>query len=444
MTSAFEARVITCGTDEPPQKFWAVCGLAPRDRTYDGAWYPTGSGTLVRWTDGEEVDHLGIVRARHFISSGGSAGDCVQTDNWYAYFYKCADPPPWPPPAFECISIPGGCEVDGVVRVRVTCFTMASGSFFGTDCVLVGEIEEEDIECLDQVTPMIVASPYDLEVCREQPVYIAGWGRTYDEECELVEARSLHVASNTIDYINCEMNGRNSQIALHAGSCVENGACLPYYNFHDSGGAIAVGMMDGSLRLVGVLIGLGGEFIAARHQFFSDPSGTEYLCQPCRPAPCVDVAGDPETPHGAYTGPDGKVNSSDYTVYALISPYAVNCGCLLDINQDGYAANAPDLSWLAANSSFYPSRMCDRFQWCYGDANLDGRVNQDDEDFVEERLNTSCLCASCPGILHWCQGDLNCDGAIDEDDLSIIASVRSLELDGDVACADVSIGCTPP
>ncbi|MBL8745529.1 MAG: hypothetical protein JNK58_04140, partial [Phycisphaerae bacterium] len=47
---ALPALAVSCGTDQPDQKFWAVCGLAPRDRDYDQDWAPEGSGTLVRWT----------------------------------------------------------------------------------------------------------------------------------------------------------------------------------------------------------------------------------------------------------------------------------------------------------------------------------------------------------------------------------------------------------
>ncbi|MBL8745955.1 MAG: hypothetical protein JNK58_06315 [Phycisphaerae bacterium] len=433
-------RGITRGSDEPPQKFWAVCGLAPRDRTYDEDWVPEGSGTLVRWTDSEEAAHLGIVTVRHFISEGGgSAGDCVQSDNWYAYFYKCMEPPPWPPPAFSCISIPSRCEVDDVVRVRVTCFTMASGAFFGSDCVLVGEIDSEDIECLDQITPMSIASPYDLEVCREQPVFIAGWGRTLEDDCEEVEAHSLHVAASTISSINCEKDGRGGAILLTQGSCVVHGACVPFYSTHDSGGAIAVELLDGSLCLVGVLRGSGGEFIATRHQFFSNPSTAGYLCQPCRSKQCVDLVGMPDEFENP-TPPDGREDCYDYAALQAMSAHRVNCWCVVDVDKDGCGADPQDKFAISLSCSI-GGRDCDRFEWCYGDANLVGRVNQEDEDFIIARLYAECACSSCSASTSWCQGDLNCDGVVDETDLGIVSAVRALEVDGDVACQDVSIGC---
>ncbi|MBL8745441.1 MAG: hypothetical protein JNK58_03700 [Phycisphaerae bacterium] len=370
----------------------------------------------------------------------------MQPDNWYAYFKKCVQPPPWPPPSFQCVY--NACEFDDVVRVRVTCFTIASGSFFSAgDCVFVGEIDEEDLECLSYITPMTIASPYELGLCREAPVFIAGWGKTVDEDCKEVQARSLHVAATTISAINCGMAGRKGAIMLAPGSCVAYESCLPEYRKHDSGGAIAVEMQDGSLRLVGVIAGgTGGELLAVRHQFFEDPSGTEYLCQPCRPVPCVDLAGPPEGGgHGSLTPPDGRMDETDYSVLTanppILSQQPVNCWCMLDVDQDGCAPDAQDVQFVF-NAQLLGGVNCDRFQWCYGDATLDGRVNQADEDFVEARLNTECPCASCPVITHWCPGDLNCDGFVDSSDLAIITAVRALEQDGDVECQDVELGCS--
>lgn len=434
---------MSCGTDQPNQKFWAVCGLAPRARPYDANWEPEGSGTLVQWVDSQNLPQLGIVTIRHLISQGGgSAGQCVQPDNWYAYFKKCVPAPPWPPPTYWCPEDPNPCEIaDDVVRVRVTCFTMASGSFFDDDCVLVGHLDPADVECLSHITPMVVASPYELEMCRDDPVFMTGWGRTLDADCkEVAPTQNLHVAPTTLNSINCKKNGRGGLITLAPGSCVQGGACQPELNLHDSGVAIAVEMSDGTLRLVGVNKG-GGELIASTHQFFSDPNATDYLCMPCRPLPCVDVAGPPTSPHGPYTGPDGFLGAPDYQVYAGIPMHAVNCGCVTDIDQDGCAGDADDLQWLLNASSINPPRECDRFQWCYGDANLDGRVNSLDAALITERLG-ECMCSTCTPILQWCPGDLNCDGMVDSLDSAIVSAVRALEADGDVACQDVNIGCS--
>ncbi|MBL8745949.1 MAG: hypothetical protein JNK58_06285 [Phycisphaerae bacterium] len=435
-----DAHAVTCGTDQPPQKFWAVCGLAPRSRAFDETWAPEGSGTLVRWTDSEEVDHLGIVTIRHFISTGGDPGECVQTDAWYAYFKKCVQPPSWPPPTYWCPEDPNPCELtEEVARVRVTCFTMASGSFFGADCVLVGEIDPEDVECLAYITPMTIATPYELAMCRDDPVFIAGWGRTVDEDCKEVEARSLHVAATTISGINGTPEGRGGAIMIAPGSCVVEGACLPSVRNHDSGGAFAVERGDGSLALIGVTCCFDGSAVlAARHQFFSNPAGSEYLCERCRPTGCVDIVG----PHG---GPPNQQQDVDdrNALASMDHPRAAKCYCMGDLNGNGCIGDAGDIALVSTTAG----QACDSNRGCDGDVDGNGSVNSSDRAIIGAVLSAhegefvcASVCYACPASIEWCQGDINCDGVVNQDDYDELDAL--LTQYGPFTCLWNAPGCT--
>ncbi|MBL8744733.1 MAG: hypothetical protein JNK58_00095 [Phycisphaerae bacterium] len=85
--SVYSAEAVFCGgvPASNDHRFDAVRGLQLRSVDADESWWPKGSGVYVRWTDPmTSTTKVGILTARHFIDTNGSAGQCVQTNLWYA------------------------------------------------------------------------------------------------------------------------------------------------------------------------------------------------------------------------------------------------------------------------------------------------------------------------------------------------------------------------
>lgn len=273
------ARAIQWGTEPTDARFQAVCGLAPRDREFNELWYPEGSGTLVQWVDSLGATKIGIAAARHFIDANKdpASGQCVvAVDDWFAYFEGCVAPPP----GGTCAS---ACTEEGTFRVRVLCWTLAAGAFDASDGVVVGTIEPADMPCLSHIAPIKVASPIELDLCRGDSIWIAGWGETRRPDCTFEMARRLHVANTSLLGIRGQTDGRAGFAFIPDGPC---NPAVPAGANHDSGGGMFVeipGSGGTQLRLFGVFAVSNGGFLAIRHQFFTDPNSTQWLCRPCRP-----------------------------------------------------------------------------------------------------------------------------------------------------------------
>lgn len=120
------AFAVQCGTVPTDTRFRAVCGLQNRDLPTDENWRVEGSGVFVKWTDPVLGLRYGIVSVRHFIDQNGGYGACVQTNEWYAYFYlpDCTSYPP----NGSCLPACAGINED-MFRVRITCFTLPVQEF---------------------------------------------------------------------------------------------------------------------------------------------------------------------------------------------------------------------------------------------------------------------------------------------------------------------------
>jgi hypothetical protein len=142
------ALAVFCGTEPSSgdHRFDAVCALQRRDEPPEGTYIPRGSGVLVRWTAPGGTIKTAILSARHFIDTNGTPGEgCnIQQNLWYAYFRGC----PVQSGPSTCASICYGPNED-LIRVRITCFTLAAGEFAGlsagADGVVVGEIDPADL-----------------------------------------------------------------------------------------------------------------------------------------------------------------------------------------------------------------------------------------------------------------------------------------------------------
>lgn len=444
-----EAAAVKCGTGTPDEKFNAVCGLAHADwetnaptenATYGQGWYPNGSGTLVEYEDSSNVTRRVIVTVKHVVDNFGVA--------WNAYFRHCETYPN--PNPFAC---PEGldCEFfgDNIVRVRITGFTIASGSFGPPtvqDPVMVAHIHEDDLDCIAHIPARRVYSPVELGLCRDQPIYLAGWGETLDAGCALQQAQRLHVAASTMTAINCDTTGRNGLIMSSAGSCVPNGSCIPTVGNHDSGGAMAIEMSDGSLGLIGAICcGDGSAYLASRHQFFANPQASEYLCTPCRPRACVDVTRRNQAPPPNGVNPDGFESEHDRDWLDDWGPHAVNCGCMGDLNHNGCAGDDEDIALIDPQVQL----ACAKNKGCYGDTNADGDVNAADLLLIGALLEannnqsiTCSECSTCVAALEWCPGDINCDGQINWTDYNTLDVLLQSVPSGSFSCLWNAPGCT--
>lgn len=364
---------ITCGSEPTDSRFLVVCGLAPRNRAFDENWFPEGSGVLVQWIDGQGTPRIGITAARHFIDSSPNpaSGQCVAAqDGFYAYFKGCIVPPPNSTCALVCTD-------EDTFRVRVKCFMLATGAFDDPDGVAIGTIEPADVPCLSHITPIKIASPIELGVSQGDSLFIAGWGETLLPNCGFAMARSLHVAETILHGVQGFVDGRNGRVLLPIGTC---NPCQPTGWNHDSGGGMFVeieGPAGLELWLLGVFENPTEGFLAVRHQFFTDPDSTEWLCCPCRAyESCVDISG----PAGV---PDFRESSADRDRLIELGQRSVTCWCQGDANGNGCAGDAEDIASIeyTGNPTFAPSCLP---RGCFGDANLDGMVNGDDATFIEE------------------------------------------------------------
>ncbi|MBL8746276.1 MAG: hypothetical protein JNK58_07975 [Phycisphaerae bacterium] len=423
--------------------FHAVCGIQRQNVAADEDWFVEGSGTFVTWTNGQGT-HYGIVSARHFIDDNGSAGACVGSNTWYAYFL-CPEVGPNPP----CMPICVGPNETEWWRVPITCFTLPDEEFAefcpgpDKDGVVVGTIDSGYLELLlCFFTPMQIKSPIEAGVCRGESAYIAGWGF----DCNDADANALRAAMTTIDFINCKTDGRGDAFPIVIPSASCGGACVPGPNLHDSGGAIAVEGPDDSLVLVGVLSC--GYLIAVRHQFFSDPESSEFLCQPCRPRGCVNMTQPHDPPYEPPDGiPDGVENSVDRAWLEAWLPHEVNCRCMGDLNGNGCAGDAGDLALMSISGAF-GGVPCTTNKGCYGDADTDGVVDEADLTFIsailEANNNESLDCATCSSCVanhEWCQGDINCDGVVDENDYALVYNLLAANDWASFPCTWNAPGC---
>lgn len=429
---------ISCGFEPTDPRFFAVCGLAPRDREFGELWYPEGSGTYVQWVDGQGATKTGIVAARHFIDANKdpASGQCVvAVDGWYAYFKGCVIPPP----GGSCAS---ACTEEDTFRMRVKCWTLAAGAYDSSDGVVVGMIEPADVPCLSHITPIKIESPIDLDVCRGDPMWIAGWGETRRTDCTFEMARCLHIAQTTLLGVRGDFDGRSGAVIIPQGICTP---CIPGGANHDSGGGMFVevsGSAGPELRLFGVFVTSNGGFLAVRHQFFSDPNSTELLCRPCRPHDsCVDLSG----PNGV---PDGRETIHDRNALVALGQRSVACWCHGDTNGNGCAGDPDDIASVNPGTGVILAPNCNANQWCYGDANLDGAVNQDDLDFIESILFESgnnpvpCpACESCEPQFEWCRGDVDCSGSTDLTDLAEVTALLAGNPFG-YQCSSGAPGCS--
>lgn len=353
---------VTCGAAPTDSRFLAVCGLQRRAVDFDELWEADRSGVYVRWTDAYSAPHVGIVTARHYLDTGTTShGVFVQQDNWYAYFsmpdcttYTFSGP---------CYPLCIGSNED-LIRVRIKRFMLPVEEYFEwssgvRDGVIVGEIEPDDVCFLDHITPIeLIMAPMDLGVCRDQSVYIAGWG----DDCN-GSARALNVAATTISSINCESDGRKGDLLIPGGSCGETN-CVPALGEHDSGGAVFIEQEE-SLVLVGTIRTYTTAFITIRHQYFSDPESSDHLCQPCRPRGCVDLT---SLGHDESLGPPDMLEDQvDQDTLELCGPVEVNCGCMGDLNHNGVAGDSGDLAIMDDRKFGVP---CPRNRGCYGDAKM--------------------------------------------------------------------------
>jgi hypothetical protein len=171
------ALAVFCGN--PPSsgdhRFDAVCALQRRDEPPEGTYVPRGSGVLVTWTAPGGTIKTAILSVRHFIDTNGTpGGGCnIQQNLWYAYFRGC----PVQSGPSTCASICYGPNED-LIRVRISCFTLAAGEFAGlsagADGVVVGEIDPADMPYLCNITPMTILNPVELGCIMGYEAFIAG------------------------------------------------------------------------------------------------------------------------------------------------------------------------------------------------------------------------------------------------------------------------------
>jgi hypothetical protein len=449
-----KALAVFCGSTPLDSRFDAVCGLAPRAWVYDETWRPEGSGTYVQWTDPQNVQRVGIITVQHFLDGNPNpSGDCTsQVGLWYAYFRGCSEACPNCPCANVCMGVS-----EDITRVRITCFRLATLPYreitFGLpDGVVIGEIEPCDLSSIAHITPIQIDTPYNLDLCTGQMLYLAGWGRTRNVPCGVAiepenEAKSLHVGLSSITSIGCFKDGRSGGVSFAPNDENPQTGCGLYggVSCHDSGGAALVEGPGGSLRLIGVLATQGVMFFAARHQEISDPDDPTFIRRPCRPEACGDIDGDPLH----------LQDCDDAECLDALDEWPVNPWCLGDMDGDGIAGTKVDVNMIKCDPGGNPN-FCDRNQWCWGDANLDGYVNSTDIQLVRDiraqgtapDFSVSCnVCAACPPLYEWCRGDVNFDGVVDAEDETIVDSLDGV-VDGAMhlsyRCFQGAPGCEPP
>ncbi|MBL8747168.1 MAG: hypothetical protein JNK58_12540 [Phycisphaerae bacterium] len=408
---------ISFGSTTTDSRFAAVCGLAPRARDADSAWFPDGSGTYIQWTDPQNNQRVGIVTVQHFLDGNANpSGNCDSQQNlWYAYFQGC------PEVCNNCPCLPlcvG--ENEDMIRVRIKCFSLATAPYrelLGSipDGVVIGEIEPDDLCFLSHITPIQMETPSNLGLCAGQTVRLAGWGRTrspvpngiFTDPCDPVdpefEARSLHVGLSILSYIGCSKDGRTGTIKYETGGWSHSIAtCSPYAGVecHDSGGALLVDIPGGQLRLIGVFSTPGSAYMVQRHQSISAPTDPTFLCRPCRPAACGDIDGD--SFH--------RQNCDDRDCLDALGEWEVNPWCLGDMDGDRIAGTKLDVDMIKCDPGGNPV-FCDRNQWCWGDANLDGYVDSADLQLIRDINGGGSVacpsCGACGEIYEWCRGDVN-------------------------------------
>lgn len=439
------ALAVSCGSEPTDSRFLAVCGLAPRSWAADGTWRPEGSGVFVRWTDTQNNERVGIITVQHFLDGAAPTTDACdsQTDSWYAYFQACATPCGSCPCYPLCIG-----ENEYMIRVRVECFRRATEPFrAGSDGVVIGDIEPDDLCLLDHIEPIEIESPQNLSMCTGDLIYVAGWGRTRSVECgesisSEYEARSLHVGVTSLAGIGCTKDGRKGGIQMAQGGYHPENGCQPYARAecHDSGGGVFVEASGGSLRLVGVIVTSTSAFMAVSHQAISAPNDTTYLCRPCRPEACGDINGDELH----------LQNCDDADCLEDAGELAVTPWCLGDMDGDGIAGTKLDINLIKCGFI----STCDRNQWCYGDANLDGYLLIDDLEIIQSiratgtapNYSVNCpSCGACGAPYEWCQGDINFDGVIDATDESEVQSLLSSSTNqAGYRCYQGAEGCPAP
>lgn len=295
----------------------------------------------------------------------------------------------------------------------------------------MGAIDPADLAgLLCFVTPLELMSPIDAGVCQGQTIYITGWGVT----CT-TDAIMLQVATSSLSSIIGEMDGRKGAILHPGGGC--GSACVPGISNRDSGAPIIVDGPNNSLIVVGINRSAVNAIIAVRHQFFTDPNSEYYLCEPCGSLACYDVMNTHNEPT-----PDGLQTCHDLVALASLgTPRSVNCWCPGDLNGNGCSGDAFDIN-TSGCASFL---TCNPNQWCHGDANLDGRVDSDDHDYLVAILAANgpmdCGgCTACPAKSRWCCGDLNCDYMINDDDLEIVDALLT-QFPSGYDCSPTSPGC---
>ncbi|MBL8747171.1 MAG: hypothetical protein JNK58_12555 [Phycisphaerae bacterium] len=259
------------------------------------------------------------------------------------------------------------------------------------------------------------------------------------------EARSLHVGVSSLVSVGCTKDGRKGNIQLAQGGYVPQTGCEPYARVecHDSGGGVFIEAGGGSLRLVGVIVTATSAFMAVRHQAISAPSDTEYLCRPCRPAACGDINGDEEH----------LQNCDDAECLEALGEWEVTPWCLGDMDGDGIAGTKMDINLIKCDPGG-GIVMCDRNQWCYGDANLDGYVTIDDLNLIQSIRSTGVApeysvncpaCGACGAPFERCRGDINFDGVVDATDASEVAGLLAGTTNqAGYRCYQGAAGCTPP
>ncbi len=245
-------------------------------------------------------------------------------------------------------------------------------------------------------------------------------------------------------------DGRKGELHFAAGDWTPQSGCGVYASVecHDSGGGLFVEGPGGSLRLIGVIFTSGAVFLAARHQEVSAPNGTTFFCHPCRGRACGDINGDSMQ----------RVDCADQCCLAALGKWPVIPWCLGDMDGDGWAGTDMDVMMIQCPSPAPPfgARRCDRNQWCYGDANLDGSVNSVDLQLIRDvraggaspDFAVSCrMCGACPPPYEWCRGDVNFDGFIDAGDEDIVDGLDGImngAMSAPYQCYQGAPGCEPP
>jgi hypothetical protein len=360
------------------------------------------------------------------IDANGGPGQRVRQDRFYAYVAVGPEPSQQYDPL--CVG-----PNENLFRVRVKRFMLPVAAFDDGDGIVVGEVDSAGLPMLlYYFTPLDIKSPIGMGVCRGHTIYLAGWGQT----CTTGRIM-LQTAASTLTDIAGSMDGRSGFIRHPNGSCIS--PCLPGLHGGDSGSPILIDGPNNSLVVIGITQSSDAAKIALRHQFFTDPQPTHYLCEPCGPIACHDVT-RPIRPGGP-TGPNGLQECEDFAALAALGPRAVHCWCPGDLDGNGRAGDSFDVAVPGCTTS----TQCDPNQWCYGDANLDGRVDSADVDHLEAMIAANGViacasCTSCPALSRWCCGDLNCDSVVDEDDIVIVESLLATYPSG-YDCTPTSPGC---